>query len=140
METKKNKFFKYILVGIISIVVFNWIVNKSGNSGNFLSNSSKAQIAQSFSGNGKDVKRVQLNSGLAIIGITVSNNTMTYTAGGNIVLKLENSDGSYYSGGVLFNEVGVDYSGIASINIKRSGFYLLTIETESKSNWTVSIN
>lgn len=140
MQTKKNQFFKYILVGIISIVAFNWITNKCNSPDNLLNNSPKAQTTLTFSGNGKDVKKVQLNKGLAIIRINVSNNTMTYTAGGNIIVKLENSDGSYYRGGVLFNVVGVDYSGTASINIKSSGFYLLTIETEGKSNWTVSIN
>jgi len=138
-KTKSNNFLIYLLLAIVAIIGYTMIKNNATN------NIPQTEIEQKhyeFSGKGKDVKTVYLNRGLAIFTFRVENNFMGATGniGGNIALRLRNSDGSYYSNGMLFNEVQPSLNEKASLHIDESGNYLLIVETESRSKWTVLIN
>lgn len=73
--------------------------------------------------------------------ISIENNgTSYYNNGGNIIVHFKNSDGSGIGGGLLFNEMAVNYTGSTSYHVKRTDTYILQVDSEPGSKWEIQIN
>lgn len=91
---------------------------------------SKPQTPQTISGNGDDVKKVDLNKGVAIFDAT-------YNGYRNFIVRLKRDDGKEYPS--LFNQISETgkYKGSTSFTVPADGVYILTIK--SYGNWVINV-
>lgn len=89
--------------------------------------SKKTPSIQTITGKGDDVKKIELNEGLAIF-------KSEYSGKRNFIVHLNDSDGET----IEYIVSTIDqYTGSKSVKIKKSGNYLL--EVSSSGNWKIEI-